>query len=481
MMSCDNAPIFTCGEIIKATGGVLLNGDLDRQFRGVSTDSRQTEQGNLFIALKGDAFDGHDFLDAAILSGAAGLVIETASQGRLKKKALKRIAVISVADTLGALGAIAHFRRKAFDIPVIGITGSAGKTTTKEMTAAIFALTKKCLKTEGNFNNLIGLPLTLLNLNKEHEIAVIEMGTNFPGEIGRLTRIAEPTIGLITNVGPAHLEGLKTIDCVREEKGDLFRYMAKDGIAVVNLDDENTKKLGNARRGRKVTFGLQPAADVEAVNIRKLGMRGCRFDLRLGEMRQEVQLAQTGEHHIYNALAAAAATWTLGTEPSLISRGLSAAKPLSGRMEIHPLGNGSFVINDAYNANPLSVRAAVKTLGDLMSGGDAVVILADMLELGEYAVEFHEEIGSIIAARHPAALFLKGDYASYTARGACKGGLSKKKIFLYGESNEVLAYLKKNLKKGQWILVKGSRRMRMDELVRQIKEAFGADPSLIKD
>jgi UDP-N-acetylmuramoyl-tripeptide--D-alanyl-D-alanine ligase len=448
---------------------------LARPFYGVSTDSRQISKGNLFVALRGENFDGHDFLNAAILGGAAGLLIEEGAQGRLCRDDLRQITLITVDDTLQALGDVAHFWRRRFDIPIIGITGSAGKTTTKEIMAAICGLEKNIIKTEGNFNNLIGLPLTLLRMNEQHEAAVIEMGTNRPGEIGRLTRITEPHIGLITNVGPAHLEGLTSIDHVRQEKGEIFRNMAKGGIAVINLDDENTRKLGADWRGRKVTFSLRSAADVRARHIRHIGMDGMRFELVIGDDVQDVLLPLAGEHHVANALAAAAAARALGMAPAVIRRGLSSCSATAGRMEIRRLKNGSFLINDAYNANPLSVREAVKTLNALKGDRDGIVILGDMLELGQQAGPLHEDMGSFIADHCPAALFLKGDYATYTAKGACRRGLSKGQVFFFTEPREVLACLRGRSLKDAWILVKGSRRMKLDEVVRQICEAFGIE------
>ncbi|MBN1381428.1 MAG: UDP-N-acetylmuramoyl-tripeptide--D-alanyl-D-alanine ligase [Deltaproteobacteria bacterium] len=472
-MTGQKTPVLTGEQVVKATGGVLLNGELVKRFHGITTDTRQTVEGNLFIALRGENFNGHDFLGTAVTGGAAGLVIENNERDKLPRAGLNDVNVIGVNDTLRALGDMAHFWRGQFKIPVLAITGSTGKTTTKEMTAAICGLVKNVIKTEGNFNNLIGLPLTLLRMNKTHEVAVLELGTNRPGEIGRLTRVAAPTVGLITNIGPAHLEGLKSIDCVREEKGDLFKYLPEGGVAVINLDDRNAKILGDAWKGEKVTFGFQSAADVRAQNIKKLGIDGTRFDLMIGTAAENVVLSQAGEHQISNALAAAAAARALGLDPSVICRGLSSFIMPAGRMEIHRLRGGRFLINDAYNANPMSVREAVKTLDDLKGGHAGIVILGDMLELGEQAEALHEEIGSFIANHHPEALFLKGDFARHTAAGAYKSGLSESQVFFLKAPQDILDYLKAQPKEGAWILVKGSRKMKMDEIVQKISETFG--------
>ena len=267
-------------EVLQATNGRLRGGQTEGVFRGVSTDSRQISKGNLFICLEGENFDGHHFIDAAIAGGAAGLVVRKDAKVDLRKIS-REIPVIPVKDTLIALGDIARFWRRQMNIPVIAITGSSGKTTTKEMIAAILEQTGKVLKTEGNFNNQVGLPLTLLRLNRQHEVAVVEMGTNTPGEIGRLTRIAEPNIGLI---------------------------MAGSGTAIMNADDEAQRSLNGQWQGKRITFGLKHRADVAAVNFRKKKRQGMVFTLKIGRTRREVELQAVGEHNLYNALAAAAAS-----------------------------------------------------------------------------------------------------------------------------------------------------------------------------
>ncbi|OPY09176.1 MAG: UDP-N-acetylmuramoyl-tripeptide--D-alanyl-D-alanine ligase [Syntrophaceae bacterium PtaB.Bin095] len=465
--------VISLPEALRATRGRLAGcGHANAVFRGVSTDSRRIAKGNLFVCLRGENFDGHRFADAAVTAGAAGLVIQGDAEAGLSGLS-QMVPVIRVRDTLRALGDIARFWRRKLGVPVIAITGSTGKTTTKEMTAAILEQTGKVLKTEGNFNNQVGLPLTLLRLNRRHDVAVVELGTNQPGEIGRLTRIAGPDIGVITNIGPAHLEKLKSLDRIRREKSDLFRKMSGRGTAVMNADDASLRFLSGCWQGKRVTFGLRQGADVTAVNIRKKQPLGMAFTLKIGASRGAVELWAAGEHNLCNALAAAAAAASFGADLGTICRGLAAFKPPAGRFEIHALRNGAYLIDDAYNANPLSVREALKTLQGLKGRRRSAVVLGDMLELGGQAGKLHTGIGRLMAGSDVERVFLKGDHCRATAKGAIAGGLAADRISFYERSGEVVEGLQAFLKKGDWVLVKGSRRMKMEEVVRDVIETFG--------
>ena len=460
-------------EVLRAARGSLAgDGPSTAVFRGVSTDSRTIAKGNLFVCLKGENFDGHRFAAAAVAAGASGLVVRADAEAALAGLS-RAVPVIRVRDTLRALGDIARFWRVKIGVPVIAITGSTGKTTTKEMTAAILAQTGNVLKTEGNFNNQIGLPLTLLRLNRRQEAAVVELGTNQPGEIGRLTRIAVPDIGVITNIGPAHLEKLKSLDRIRREKSDLFRKMPGSGTAVMNADDASLRFLSGCWKGKRMTFGLRAEADITAGNIRKKQPLGIAFTLKFGRARVAAELNAPGEHNLYNALAAAAAAASFGADLDTIRRGLASFRPLAGRFEIHALRNGAYLIDDAYNANPLSVREALKALQGLKGRRRSAVVLGDMLELGGQAGKLHAGIGRLMAGAGIDRVFLKGDHGRATARGAIAGGLAADRISFYERSGEVLDGLRSFLKKGDWVLVKGSRRMKMEEVVRDVIEAFG--------
>jgi UDP-N-acetylmuramoyl-tripeptide--D-alanyl-D-alanine ligase len=468
-----DSPKFLLDDVLKATTGNLVTGALEKTFYGISTDSRLVKKGNLFIALKGEKFDGHDFVNQALQQGAAGIIVHDAKVS--KDLTDKNVTVIKVADTLIALGDLAHEWRKRFSITVIGLTGSSGKTTTKEMIAAIIGRKKNILKTEGNLNNLIGLPQTIFRLTTEHELAILEMGTNTRGEIKRLTQIALPDIGLITNIGPAHLAGFGSIDVVSEEKGDLFLNMSPSGTIIVNIDDKAVAICAERWIGRKITFSMSPNADVTVKDIKMNGIKGMSFNLVVGENTQKVEMKIVGLHHVNNAMAAAAAAFTVGTDIKTIAEGLAEFRPFSGRMEMVKLRNGSFLLDDSYNANPASVREALMTLKDLKVHHNGFVFLGDMLELGTESEEMHRKIGMLIATIGINTLFLQGNFSKVTAAGAMEGGLSPENIFFLSNENNGINYLKENLKKGDWILVKGSRGMKMEKIVAQICDDFGND------
>ncbi|PKN38847.1 MAG: UDP-N-acetylmuramoyl-tripeptide--D-alanyl-D-alanine ligase [Deltaproteobacteria bacterium HGW-Deltaproteobacteria-10] len=467
------SPKFLLDDVLKATTGNLVTGASEKTFYGISTDSRLVKKGNLFIALKGEKFDGHDFVNQALQLGAAGIIVHDAKVS--KDLTDKNVTVIKVVDTLIALGDLAHEWRKRFSIAVIGLTGSSGKTTTKEMIAAIIGRKKNILKTDGNLNNLIGLPQTIFRLTTEHELAILEMGTNTRGEIKRLTQIALPDIGLITNIGPAHLAGFGSIDVVREEKGDLFLNMSPSGTIIVNIDDKAVALCAERWTGRKITFSMSPNADVTVKDIKMNGIKGMSFNLIVDENTQKVEMKIVGLHHVNNAMAAAAAAFAVGTDIKTIAEGLAEFRPFSGRMEMVKLRNGSFLLDDSYNANPASVREALMTLKDLKVHHNGFVFLGDMLELGTESEEMHRKIGMLIATIGINTLFLQGNFSRVTAAGAMEGGLSPENIFFLSNENNGINYLKENLKKGDWILVKGSRGMKMDKIVVQICENFGSD------
>ena len=462
------SPCLTIGDIVDATGGKLLRSRMNEKIYGVSTDTRTILPGNLFIPLTGPNFDGHDFIAKAVDSGARAFLTGRTHRDRIPAFT-DDIAWIEVGDTLAALGDIAHCWRKRFKGPVIAVTGSAGKTTTKEMIATICSLDRNILKTEGNFNNLVGLPLTLLKLKDGVDLAILELGTNAPGEIERLARLAEPAIGVITCIGPAHLEGLGTVTDVREEKGKLFDVMDQQGIAVLNLDDPEIAVLAARWKGKRITCSLSGPADITAENIRQTDTWKTAFTLHIGEIREDVVLAAPGLHNVKNALAAAGAAMAAGCDPDCIARGLNAVRPVSGRMEIETLDNGTHLIHDAYNANPLSVGEALNTLVTISGACRRIVILGDMLELGGKAQHFHEEIGRKLARSGIDILFLKGDFSRVTADAAVEAGMDRSRIFFFNGANDAIPRLKEVAQRGVWILLKGSRRMNLDELIPGIR------------
>jgi UDP-N-acetylmuramoyl-tripeptide--D-alanyl-D-alanine ligase len=302
------------------------------------------------------------------------------------------------------------------------------------------------------------------------------MGTNTPGEIARLAAIAAPDIGLITNIGPAHLEGLGSLEAIREEKGALFQVMNGRGTAIINRDDDAIGILARRWRGECITFGLKSDADITARRVKKAGPEGIRFNLVIDGIGIPVRLAAPGQHNIQNALAAGAAAWALGAEREEIAAGLAVFCPVPGRMEIRLLGNGTFVIMDTYNANPVSMRESLMTLQGLRKKGRAIAILGDMLELGTQALKMHEEIGSILVKTGIDRVFLKGSLSRSTAAGAIKKGFPKERITFFDDPGEVLGSLRSFLKKDDWILIKGSRKMKMEVVAESIISAFDLKP-----
>ncbi|MBN2516148.1 MAG: UDP-N-acetylmuramoyl-tripeptide--D-alanyl-D-alanine ligase [Deltaproteobacteria bacterium] len=456
-------PAFTVEEIIKATGGSLIRGRVEQCVAGISTDSRTVSKDNLFIPLAGERYDGHAFINNAVNKGATGILVQRGREGDTIGIP-GHICIISVDDTLNAYGDIAGSWRNRFDIPVIAVTGSSGKTTTKEMIAATTGLSKTVLKNRGNLNNLVGLPLTLLEMNSDHQVAVLEMGTNRPGEIARLTEIARPYVGVITNVGPAHLAGLKSLEGVREEKGTLFSTMEQEGVAVVNYDDQAVVTAAQSWRGKRITFGTHRDAYVRAEEVTQKGASGLHFILIIGEERREVSLPVLGVHNVHNALAAAACSWSLDIDIDDICRGLATVAQVDGRMEFHSLMNGTYLIDDTYNANPSSVREALRSLKELKGIYRSIMIFGDMLELGDDAEEIHEDIGRYMADTGVDMIFLRGKFSQRVASGAKKHGFPGDRIFFIDDPAEAAVRVKTYLKEGDWVLIKGSRKMKMEEV-----------------
>jgi UDP-N-acetylmuramoyl-tripeptide--D-alanyl-D-alanine ligase len=383
--------------------------------------------------------------------------------------------VVRVADTLKALGDLAHYRREKLAPKVIAITGSNGKTTTKEMAAAIFEeamlngqrLRGKILKTQGNFNNLVGLPLTLLSLRPSHKIAIVELGTNHPGEIQRLAEIAAPDMGIITAVAAAHLEGLNSLAGVAREKGALFRNLRRGGAAVVNLDDLRVRRLGAKFKGRRISYGQRGTVRAEAV--RPAGAQGMRFVLRAGNRRAAVKLRYLGRHNISNAVGAAALALGLGVSLAAVRRGLEKARPYAMRMEVGSW-RGAGVINDAYNANPASMMAAVNTLAAINGHGEKVAVLGDMFELGRTSGREHRQLGKRLASARIDRLYLLGRQAQTVKAGALTAGLDAGKVIIGKDHADIARQLKSHVQKGDWLLIKGSRGMKMEKVLGGLKD-----------
>jgi UDP-N-acetylmuramoyl-tripeptide--D-alanyl-D-alanine ligase len=458
-------------EILLATGGHMVREGGRALFGDVVVDSRKVEKGSVFIALKGEKFDGHAFQREAVERGASCLIIHKGPVISSPKGAT----VIQVRDTLQALGDLAHYRRKMVAPKVLAITGSNGKTTTKEMVAAILEraslpggpLSRKVLKTERNYNNLVGLPLTLLRLGGKERVAVVELGTSRPGEIRRLTEIADPDIGLITCVAPAHLTGLGSLAGVAREKGTLFQRMDPGGTAVVNLDDPWVRRLGAKFKGRKITYGRNGTVTVGSCRL--LGARGMEFTLRAGREQGRIRLRFLGQHNLSNAVGAAAMAYGLGADLEAMRRGLEAVRPFPMRMDVERWRRIG-IINDAYNANPASMDAALKTLAEIEGEREKIGVLGDMLELGRQSRKSHLDLGRQAARYRIDRLYLLGEHADRVKEGALLGGMERERVVVGRGHRELASMLREQAKRGDWILFKGSRGMNMEKVLVAFKE-----------
>jgi len=459
-------------EILLATAGRLLRNGQSSRFGEVVTDSTKVKRGSVFVALKGERLDGHGFVSDAVKRGAGCVVVHR----NLHSSTYGAATVVKVRDTLTALGDLAHHRREAYGAKVLAITGSNGKTTTKEMVAAIleaaYARDKpvrgKILKTEGNFNNLVGLPLTLLRLDRRTKVAVVELGTNRPGEIARLAEIAAPDMGMITSVAAAHLEGLNSLAGVAREKGKLFSGIRPGGMIAVNMDDPWVRRLGEKFNGKKITYGKH--GEVRAESWRPLGDRGMMLDLRAGKKRARVRLGFLGEHNITNAAGAAAMAYGFGVSLAVIRRGLQTVKPFPMRMQIENWRKIG-IINDTYNANPASMEAAVKTLAAIQCRGEKTAILGDMFELGRRTHSQHLQLGKQVARAGIDRLYLLGAQAKQVKRGALQGGMAAERIVIGADHSHVAILLRSHVTKGDWLLFKGSRGMKMELILNKLKSS----------
>jgi UDP-N-acetylmuramoyl-tripeptide--D-alanyl-D-alanine ligase len=456
-------------EILAATGGKLQRAGKQLRFGEVVTDSAKVKKGSVFVALKGERFDGHGFVADALRRGAACVIVHR----QIAAKSLAGATLIKVGDTLSALGDLANYRRRQFAPLVLAITGSNGKTTTKEMLAAILEeasfqgrrLGKRVLKTEGNFNNLVGLPLTLLRLRKRDRVAVVELGTNYPGEIARLAKIAEADLAIVTSVAAAHLEGLRSLAGVAREKGALYQNVRADGAIAVNLDDPWVSRLGAKFNGKKITYGKGGA--LRAKNIKLRDAKGMAFTLKAGRRECQIRLNYLGRHNVSNALGAAALALGAGASLSAVRRGLAKAEPYSMRMQLDSW-QGVGIINDAYNANPASMLAALGTLSEVPCRGQRVAVLGDMFELGRHSQREHRQLGKAAAQAKLQQLCLLGQQAGAVRRGALGAGMTPEKIFIGKDHGDIAAHLRARLKAGDWLLVKGSRGMKMEKVLGEL-------------
>lgn len=430
----------------------------DRRFAAVSIDSRTLAAGDLFVAIRGERFDGHDFAAAAVEKGACGVVVS-----REVTVAAPRIVV---RDTLAALAAAASAWRALFDIPVAAVGGSNGKTTTKELLAAILHQAGPVLATRGNLNNHIGVPLTLFRLDASHRAAVVEMGANHAGEIAALAAMARPTVGLVTNAGAEHLEGFGSLEGVARAEGELFEGLGPDGTAVVNADDAFAGLWrSQSTAGRVVTFGTAADADFRATGVScaiEAGQWAARFELHSPAGSAAVRLGLPGRHSVVNALGAAAAAWACGATLGHIVAGLGGVAPVAGRLQLRPGVAGSWIIDDSYNANPSSAMAGLEVLASLPP--ERWLVLGEMAELGAQAVQCHADVGAAAKRHGVTRLFATGPTTSHAVEAFGTGGR------WFTDADALLATLRGELRPGVTLMVKGSRINRLERIVAALAE-----------
>jgi UDP-N-acetylmuramoyl-tripeptide--D-alanyl-D-alanine ligase len=473
---------FSTAEVLSAASARLRVAGACEIFEGVSTDTRRIVPGSIFVALKGERFDGHDFVGDAARKGASAAIVRRGTE--LPPGLPAGFALFEVDGTLTALGALARLHRERFSIPLGAVAGSNGKTTAKEMVAAVLRTRGERLATEGNLNNEVGVPLTLLRLEPSHHAAVVELGTSNPGELARLTAIARPTAGLVTVIAGEHLEFLKDLDGVAEAEGELYRGLQEGAVAVVNADDPRC--VAQAERGgsgvKKIFFGRSPGADVRLLRVKPLGVEGQEIilegeegeggasRLRSGEklqrsiVRLSVRLSFVGEHNAMNAVAAAALARALSFSFEEISSGLSAARPFAHRSRVLRTASGLVLLDDCYNANPSSMAAALSTLGTLAGSGRRVAVLGDMLELGEAEAPEHGVLGRRAAAGADLVAFF-GPRSAAAFESARTTGLPEERAGHFLDVDPLLSWLLPRLRRGDTVLVKGSRGMKLERVV----------------
>ena len=447
-------------EVAAFTDGYIITGDSETNFPGVSTDSRNIREGELFIALRGEHFDGHSFIPEVLLRGAAGIVV-------MEDTPRQPTVIISVEDTLQALGDIALGVRNRFDTAIVGVTGSTGKTTVKEFCASILSLQGNCLKTEKNYNNLIGVPLSLLKLGPQYEFAVIEMGTNRFGEIDRLSFITRPQVSIITNINPVHLNGLRSISGIIKEKQAIFKNTAKCGIVAINRSLEHMDQIEIPRHLHVITYSHKDRSDITLIHIEHQGLDGSDIEIDLAGRLIRTHVPLPGMHNVINALGAAACAVGLNIDPEIIAEGVRNAKFPGMRSEII-VSDHMTIINDCYNANPASMKAALSMLTS-SPHSLKVAVLGDMLELGKDARFWHEELGRWIAQSNIDRLIVIGEMARTVCDQAVSQGMDSSSIHPVENMDDIMALLSDLFDKDAMVLVKASRALKLDQVVTQLK------------
>lgn len=448
---------FDCAELIEAVDGRLLWGSFERIFSGITTDSRKVAKDNLFIPLVGEKFDGHDYIEQCFDSGAAVC---------LTQKPIPETAgcsAIIVKDTAKALKDIAAWHRNKYAIPVVGITGSVGKTSTKDMIACVLSKKFEVLKTQGNFNNEIGLPLTLLNLEEKHEAAVIEMGMSGFGEISRLTAVTQPDVAVITNIGVSHIEKLGSQQGILKAKLEILEGLKPEGLVVLNGDDPLLKGQRGKLGFRTVFYGMDTALDYGAENYESLGEEGTSFNITWNKNTYRVKVPVPGVHNVYNALAAIAVGVEMNIPMGTIIDGIAEYSPGNMRQNIISC-KGIKIINDAYNASPQSMQAAISVLEELSAKSRGIAVLGDMLEMGEMAEELHYSVGKFVRNKKIKYLITVGKDSGNISRAVADSDNTAIQTCHFNNNSDALEYILNIVRQGDYILIKGSRGMKMEQI-----------------
>jgi UDP-N-acetylmuramoyl-tripeptide--D-alanyl-D-alanine ligase len=463
-MTADATAELRLGDVVTATGGRLVTGDPERPLGGVSIDTRTLSPGELFVAIVGPRFDGHDFIgDAAQRGATAAMVSEDVV-------APTGFDIVRVADTTQGLAALARYVRRRVTTPVVAITGSTGKTTTKEMTARILERAGPVLRTEGNLNNQYGLPLMLLRLRPEHRFAVFELGMSAAGELRHLSGIAEPDVAVITNVAPVHLEFFPSVDAIADAKAEILEGLRPTGAAVLNGDDARVRRIGERHQGPVLWFGHDRAFAVSAEHWRGTA-HGMRFDLRIDDRTFDVALSLSGPHFVMNFLAAATVALRLGLPPQAIAEAALELRPARHRGEVVTLGDEVTLIDDSYNSNPFAVEAAVTALS-LAGGKRRVAFLGDMLELGPTGRDLHLETGRKIAGSVDVLVGV-GPLAHALLEGAQEAGIASANLHHFADSTQAAGQAAALVSPRDAVLVKGSRGVHMEAIVEALHRRFG--------
>ena len=467
--------ILNVRQVTEATGGVLQYGSYDTTCSGISIDSRTTCQGDLFIAIIGASHDGHRHAQDGVRRGQKGVIINKAAKLDLPHDQWHQhgFFCVTVEDTTRALGDLAAYQLKRAKLPVVAITGSNGKTTTRRMTMAVMEQKFSVLGPKGNFNNEIGLPLTLLGCRTDHTLAVLELGMNHFGEIRRLAEICKPDIGVITNVGPAHLKGVGSLEGVVQAKGELLEHVKPNGTVVLNADDVYLGHLAENCKHKMLFFGFGKKADVRAEKV-EYGPQHTSFILKLPHAEKEVTLHAPGRFMVTNALAAAAGGYLMGLTPGQIVAGLEGYQSQKGRLDISVTTFGINLIDDTYNANPASMTAALELLSQIKSKNRGIFVCGDMFELGQKAEMLHHDLGITAAKTGVDRLYATGQYAFAVAKGAHAEGLKTERI-LIGTKTKIISALATQLQTDDWVLVKGSRAMAMETVSESIKNIINSN------